>query len=91
MNTRKEFLECEYHRIRLIFTPKHCSWLNPIENWFAKLQRHVVKNGNFKSVQELEQKIEAYIKFYNNCLLKPLKWKFKGFKKGNKLFNIKCQ
>jgi hypothetical protein len=88
MQTRKEFLECEYHRVRLIFTPKHCSWLNPIENWFAKLQRHVIKNGNFLSVKELEDKIKSYIAFYNDQLAKPLKWKFNGFNKAKKLFNF---
>lgn len=65
MQTRRDFLESEYHRIRFVFTPKHCSWLNPIENWFAKLQRHVIKNGNFSSVKELEEKIKKYIDFYN--------------------------
>ena len=88
MQTRKEFLECDYHRVRIIFTPKHCSWLNPIENWFAKLQRHVIKNGNFVSVKELEDKIRSYIAFYNDQLAKPLKWKFKGFSKNKKLFNF---
>jgi hypothetical protein len=88
METRKKFLESENHRVRLIFTPKHCSWLNPIENWFAKLQRHVIKNGNFLSVKELEDKIRSYITFYNDQLAKPLKWKFKGFFKDKKLFNF---
>ena len=86
--TRKAFLENPDHRVRFVFTPKHCSWLNPIENWFAKLQRHVINNGNFSSVKELEQKIESYINFYNTCLAKPLKWKFKGFDKAKKLFNL---
>ena len=81
MVTRRRFLEKEEHRIRFVFTPKHCSWLNPIENWFAKLQRHVISNGNFSSVEELKIKIEAYVAFYNECLAKPLKWKFKGFDK----------
>ena len=85
METRKQFLESPEHRIRFVFTPKHCSWLNPIENWFAKLQRHVIKHGNFSSVKELENKIESYIDFYNRCLIKPLKWKFKGFIKAQKL------
>ena len=89
MKTRRAFLERAYHRVRFIFTPKHCSWLNPIENWFAKLQRHVIKNGNFSSVNELETKIKSYINFYNECLAKPLKWKFKGFDKARKLFNFK--
>jgi hypothetical protein len=88
MQTRKRFLESEHHRIRLFFTPKHCSWLNPIENWFAKVQRHVIKNGNFLSVKELEDKIRSYITFHNDQLAKPLKWKFKGFSKAKRLFNF---
>jgi len=86
--TRRDFLESEYHRVRFVFTPKHCSWLNPIENWFAKLQRHVIKNGNFLSVNELEEKIKKYIDFYNQQLAKALKWKFKGFTKSKILHNI---
>lgn len=86
METRKEFLECTTHRIRFVYTPKHCSWLNPIENWFAKLQRHVINHGNFTSIEDVGNKIQNYIGFYNECLVKPLKWKFKGFIK-NKNFN----
>jgi len=91
VETRKAFLERDFHRVQFLFTPKHCSWLNPIENWFAKVQRHVITNGNFSSVEELEQRINAYIEYYNDCLLKPLKWKFRGFNKNKKLFNINCQ
>ena len=85
MKSRKAFLENPDHRISFVFTPKHCSWLNPIENWFGKLQRHVIRFGNFQSVKELENKIIEYIDFYNRCLLKPLKWKFKGFIKAEQL------
>ena len=89
MKSRKDFLENTAHRVRFIFTPKDCSWLNPIENWFAKLQRHVIKNGDFSCVKELEDKIKDYIDFYNRCLSKPLNWKFKGFFKDKQLHNIK--
>jgi transposase len=88
MESRKTFLENANHRIRFAFTPKHCSWLNPIENWFAKLQRHVIKNGNFSSIKALEDKIKDYISFYNRCLTKPLNWKFKGFLKNKPLHNF---
>ena len=77
--SRKAFLEESSHRIRFVYTPKHCSWLNPIENWFAKLQRHVITHGNFESVENLCDKITRYIDFYNQCLAKPFHWKFKGF------------
>jgi transposase-like protein len=91
MKTRKAFLEGESHRIRFVYTPKHCSWLNPIENWFAKLQRHVIRNGNLSSVDSLTYKIESYISFYNRCLLKPLNWKFKGFIKAKELKSLNYQ
>ncbi|HHC80939.1 MAG TPA: IS630 family transposase [Flavobacteriia bacterium] len=88
-NSRKDFLENPAHRVRFVYTPKHCSWLNPIENWFAKLQRHIIKNGNFPSVEELENKIKEYIDYYNKCLFKPLNWKFKGFSVDKPLLNFK--
>jgi DDE superfamily endonuclease len=77
--TRKTYLETETHRIRFLLTPKHCSWLNPIENWFAKLQQQALTHGNFKSVEDLNRTIESYIGYYNRCLVKIMKWKFKGF------------
>jgi len=81
MKSRMLFLEDKNHRIRFVYTPKHCSWLNPIENWFGKLQRHVITGGVYSSIEELENKIRAYISYYNECMLKPLNWKFKGFTK----------
>jgi len=85
MTTRKEFLEREEHRIRFVFTPKHCSWLNPVENWFSRLQAHVIKYGDFSSVDDLKNKIGVYVEFFNNCLANPMKWTFKGFYKNKKL------
>ncbi|MDR0610290.1 MAG: transposase [Planctomycetaceae bacterium] len=45
--SRKKFLEDKRHRIRFIYTPKHCSWLNQIENWFSGLTCRILKRGNF--------------------------------------------
>ncbi len=32
LKSRKEFLAELSHRIRFVYTPKHCSWLNQVEN-----------------------------------------------------------
>jgi transposase len=78
--SRKRFLEDESHRIRFVYTPKHCSWLNQIENWFSGLSRRVLKRGSFASVDELKAKILDYIKFYNETA-KPMDWKYDGNQK----------
>ena len=79
MKTRQEFLEDESHRIRIVYTPKHASWLNQIEIWFGILSRKVLgRRASFKSVQELEGKILEFIEYYNANLAKPFKWNYAG-------------
>lgn len=80
MKTRMKFLEDKQHRIRFLYTPKHCSWMNQIENWFGKLQKQVINRGEFDSVTNLENKIANYISYYNDFKAKPCKWKFTGDK-----------
>ena len=75
LKSRKAFLTDKSHRIRFVFTPKHCSWLNQIENWFSGLTLRILTRGNFHSVEELKTKILNYIEFYNKNA-KPFKWKF---------------
>jgi hypothetical protein len=77
METRRAFLEEESHRIRFVYTPLHCSWMNQIEIWFSGLGRRVLNRGSFVSVAELNGKILDYITFYN-AVAKPMDWKYDG-------------
>jgi hypothetical protein len=74
METRQTYLSDPEHRLRFVYTPKHCSWLNSIEVWFSILDKHVLNRGNFSSRHDLTQKIQRYIAYYNQHLAKVWKW-----------------
>jgi transposase len=74
METRQAYLSDHEHRIRFVYTPKHTSWLNPIEVWFSILDKHVLRRGNFTSKEDLKEKIQRYIPYYNQHFAKVWKW-----------------
>lgn len=76
--SRAEFLADPAHRIRFVYTPKHCSWLNQVEIWFGILVRRLLKRGSFKSTTELRERIEAFIKYFNETLAHPYRWTYTG-------------
>jgi transposase len=78
MATRAAFLSQKDHRIRFVYIPKHTSWLNQIEIWFSILVRRLLKRGSFKSVQQLSDRILAFIDYFNQTMAKPFKWTYKG-------------
>ncbi len=65
MDSREAFLSDESHRIRFVYVPKHTSWLNQIECWFSILVRRLLKRSNFRSTEELSQKILDFIDYFN--------------------------
>ena len=77
MPTRRAFLSCEHHRIRFVYIPKHTSWLNQIELWFSILARRLLKRASFTSIEQLSERILAFIQYFNQTLAKPFRWTYK--------------
>jgi transposase len=47
------------------FTPVHCSWLNPVEQWFSLLQRKRLRYAAFASLDDLHLKLRRFITQWN--------------------------
>lgn len=78
MASRKAFLTERSHRIRFVYTPRHCSWLNQVEIWFSILVRKLLRRGSFKSLEDLQQRLVAFIDYFNDVLAKPFRWTYTG-------------
>jgi transposase len=55
------------------FTPTSSSWLNQVERFFAQITERRIRRGAFKSVAELEQAIEDYLRTHNQTP-RPFVW-----------------
>jgi transposase len=78
MATRMAFLQDASHRIRFVYPPKHTSWMNQVELWFSILVRRLLRRGSFSSVDDLRQRILAFIAYFNQTMAKPFKWTYTG-------------
>jgi len=78
MSTRAAFLREVSHRIRFLDTPQHPSWRNHIARWCSIVVRRLLRRGNCTSVEDLRERILAFIAYCNKTMAKPFKWTYKG-------------
>jgi DDE superfamily endonuclease len=66
-------LRSQWPNVVLVHTPVHASWLNQIEIYFSIVQRKVLTPNDFKSLNELEQRLLAFGRRYEETA-SPFQW-----------------
>jgi transposase len=62
------------------FTPVHCSWMNPVEQWFSILRRKRLRAPNFADVPALAKAVRQFIREWNETA-HPFRWTAASFEK----------
>ncbi len=62
------------------FTPVHCSWMNPVEQWLSILRRKRLRHPNFADVPALAKAIRQFIHQWNQTA-HPFRWTAASFAK----------
>jgi transposase len=62
------------------FTPVHCSWMNPVEQWFSVLRRKRLRHPNFANLTHLATQIHQFIAAWNQTA-HPFRWRPASFAK----------
>jgi hypothetical protein len=78
MASRTEFLSDRSHRIHFVYLPKHSSWLNQVEVIFGIITRRIVRRGNFTSTAALQERLQAFLDYFNRTYAKPFHWTYTG-------------
>ena len=60
-------------RYHIHYTPTYSSWLNQVERWFGLITQRAIRRGSFRSVKDLVEKIDAFVRHYNRSH-RPFVW-----------------
>ena len=52
-------------RFHVHYTPTYSSWLNQVEIWFNIITQRAIRRGTFRSVRDLVEKIDTFVREYN--------------------------
>jgi hypothetical protein len=70
----------DHPRFLAHFTPVHCSWMNPVEQWFGILRRKRLRSPNFPDLAALQRAIHQFIAEWNE-IAHPFRWTAHSFDK----------
>lgn len=76
--SRAAVLSDPSHRLVFPSTPRHRSWLNPIEIGLSILTRKRLKRGSFSSVADWLTQVRACIAYDNRTMARPFRWTYQG-------------
>lgn len=65
-------------RFTFVHTPKHASWVNQVECWFSILERRVLRHASFPDVPTVNDRVDGFIKHWNEHEAHPFNWTFRG-------------
>ena len=60
-------------RFHVHYTPTYSSWLNQVEIWFNIITQRAIRRGTFRSVRDLVEKIDRFVRRYNRRC-RPFVW-----------------
>ena len=60
-------------RYHVHYTPTYSSWLNQVEIWFNLITQRAIRRGTFRSVKQLIEKIELFVRQHNQKA-RPFAW-----------------
>jgi len=60
-------------RFHVHYTPTYSSWLNQVEIWFNIITQRAIRRGTFRSVRDLVEKIDGFVRRYNRRC-RPFVW-----------------